>query len=405
MNEIQSFVGATWGTCSPVNFRGCEIYVSRDAGLVGEGFRAIGLDCKSILLAPKRDGDLEHIIRLEEGMMSDPEWWKGKFSGGVVFYNSSGPSGFRFLTAAKAGGVQIALNIDNAVIFDLMTSPRAFWRKSLLHKSTKGPVVSVALAVAACIKSLLRIARGRYHSLADHFAIADVIAVVTPEATHRMKAFLKRYGRADAVDRVHLVPHPVHPRFVLGRRRKSEKRLTVVSVGRWDDWIQKRSDILIEVISGVLTRDTLIDFEIFGRPDSRILKWHALLDDNLKERVRIYGVVPNRDMVEAYQRSNIYLCVSAYESFMIAGGEAICCGCSIVAPDLDTLPGPRWFGGANRGTLAKRLNSNSIGDALRQEIDHWRCGHRNPEAIARWGRTEMHATRVAAAYRKLLEHR
>ncbi len=402
MLKTISAINNSWATCSPVNFRGCEIYANRDAGLVGMGFRAIGEKCNSILLEPSKEGDLPNIIRATRTQMENPVWWSGIAGRGVVFYNCLKFSHAPVLHAAKAAGLPIAINVDSAAIFDFHTNPHDFWQKAIMHKSHVRPAARLTKAFAGVIKSYYRKSKGRNHRLASHLAIADVIGGVTPDAVARLRRFLDDYGQPDAAGRVHLIPHPAHPRFVMRGEKSNDGNITFVTVGRWNDHVQKRPDLLMRVIDSLLSRDPRAHFRVYGGLIPEMEQWHSRLAPEPRRRVGLYGIVPNSELLDAYQNSHVYLCVSAYESFLIAAAEAMCCGCSIVACNSPVLPGPKWFGAEARGTLSDRLTAQDLADAAVMEADAWRTGQRDATKIALWGQQHMHANRVAESYAGLL---
>ena len=109
------------------------------------------------------------------------------------------------------------------------------------------------------------------------------------------------------------------------------------------------------------------------------------------------------DMVGIYAASQVAYCPSVFESFHIASGEALCCGCSVVAARSDSLAAFQWFAQDGAGTLASKDDTEGHLNALKEELASWESGHRNPESIALlWG-GRLHADRVAAQAAGFLE--
>lgn len=398
MPEATQSGKCAWATCSPMNLLGSEIFANRDAGLVGQGFLANGLECKSILLAPAREGDYPNIIRATREEMENPAWWAGTVRNGVVFYNALKTIHTPVLCAAKAAGLPIAINVDSTAMLDFQSAPRDFWQMALMHKSLLPAPRRQLEASGSVCKNYYQRFNGTHRRLAAHLAIADVIGAVTPDAAVRLRRFLTDQGQPEAAGRVHLIPHPVHPRFVMPGDKANNGNITFVTVGRWSSRSHKRPDLLMQAIDSLLASDSRIDFRIFGLPTPEMQQWHASMDAQSRNRVALHGKVPNAELLEAYQQAHIYLCVSAYESFLIAGAEAMCCGCSIVACDSPSLPGPKWFASDSRGTLSDRLTPNDLAHASLDEVAAWRQGGRDARQIAAWAQQQMHATQVAASY-------
>lgn len=385
-----------------MNLLGGDIFANRDAGLVCQGFLSNGLECKSILLAPAREGDYPNIIRAIREEMENPDWWAGTVKNGVVFYNSLRFMHSPVLLAAKTAGLPVAINVDSTGIFDFHGDPREFWQMSLTHKSLLSTPRRQLEALGGVLKNYYQKLNGTHRRFAAHLAIADVIGAVTPDAVIRLRRLLVDHGQPEAAARVHLIPHPVHPRFVMQGGKSNDGHITFVTVGRWNAYAQKRPDLLIQVIDSLLTFDPRVHFRVYGIPTSEMQRWHAGMEAKIKDRVVLHGKVPNAELLQAYQASHIYLCVSAYESFLIAAAEAMCCGCSIVSYDSPTLPGPRWFASDSRGTLSGKLTAKDLTRASLLEAEAWQHGQRDSQRIAAWTQKYMHATHVAETYASLL---
>lgn len=403
MPKSISIEKSAWVTCSPKNLCGCDVYANRDAGLVARGFRENGWPCRSIVLGPPREDDLPEIIRATRQEMENPSWWSGVAEYGVIFYNSVRLATAPVIRAAKSSGLPIAMNVDDTGIFDFHSQPGDFWKKSLMHKSTKPLPTRLYKSLAAVGKSYLHTFNGAHRRLAAHLAIADVIGGVTPDAVLRIRRFLDAYGQPRAADRVSLIPHPTHPRFRLRGSKNGAEEITFVTIGRWDAFAQKRQDLLMEVVETVMENDSRCRFEIFGKVTPEMDRWHSGLATVAANRVALHGIVPNAQLLEAFQAAHVYLCVSAYESFLIAAAEALCCGCSMVACDSPTLPGPRWFADQARGTLSRGFNREDLGAAAIAEANAWRQGARHAQEISEWAQGVLHADCVAGKYKAMLE--
>ena len=100
-----------------------------------------------------------------------------------------------------------------------------------------------------------------------------------------------------------------------------------------------------------------------------------------------------------YQESQILLCTSYIESFHIAAGEALCCGCSVVGDvRISSMP---YLCSTSSGTLSCDLSVNNLRDALQAEIQAWERGERDPIQIGRTWTQRLHADRVAGQFLNL----
>lgn len=80
--------------------------------------------------------------------------------------------------------------------------------------------------------------------------------------------------------------------------------------------------------------------------------------------------------------------------------EALCSGCSVVAGRSVSMAGFEWFVSENSGMLAERDDAPGHLKALRNELDRWDQGARDPERTAGVWCERLHADQVA---KKLLE--
>ena len=180
------------------------------------------------------------------------------------------------------------------------------------------------------------------------------------------------------------------------------KERLVVAVGRWDDAKVKGTRLLAETIEVTALADKAVRFEIYGRAGKILEAWHKSLPDTIARRVMLAGVLPNDQVRKALQRASVSLCTSLRESYHAVSAEALCCGTSVVGPNVPEIPSMKWFTGAGCGTLAARTPSG-LGRALREEIDARGVGKRDPVRISTVWTSLFHASRVAGTIIHLAE--
>jgi hypothetical protein len=86
---------------------------------------------------------------------------------------------------------------------------------------------------------------------------------------------------------------------------------------------------------------------------------------------------------------------------MIAAGEALCCGCSVVGDA--KLPSMPYLTGLGSGTPSCDSRLDNLQDAVLAEISAWQSGERDPVQISRAWQERLHADRVGGAFLKLVE--
>jgi len=387
---------ARWFTCTPVRFPGNEGFFARDSGLLCKGFQGIGVSCRAIMPGPAMDGDCtEDLIRTPYRNLEDPAWWRSLQGEGVVLYAWGAARYFPVARAIRSAGYRLVTHIDSSGTFGILGGAFAYW--GALWRIQNGLGITPRSLALFSIKflssvswSLLKHDLGR----SRHLHQADLIGAVSPMAVERIRRVCRWYGGETLASRVRLIPHPVPPSMTYSGQTKG---IRVLTVGRWlpEDWNQKNPSLLKKVMASLLAANPNLECIVVGRMQEH---WKEEFMRNVgsgKSRLRLLGAIPNWDLPAILQSSQVSLCTSNHESFHIASAEALCCGCSVVAPDLPELPSLRWFTGENSGRLAPP-NAMSLTQAVLKELDAWRVKTRSPEAISElWGR-RLHADRVAA---------
>jgi glycosyltransferase involved in cell wall biosynthesis len=385
-----------WFTCTPVRFPGNKGFFERDSGLLCKGFQAVGVSCRAIMPGPLMHDDcIDDLIRTEYRNLEDPTWWRSQKGEGVVLYAWGAARYFPVARAIRQAGYKLVSHIDSSGTFGILAGPMDYWRalwriQTALGLTPSSLAIFLAKFFSSFTWSLLKHDWGR----ARHLRQADLIGAVSPLAAQRIRKACRWYGGEALASRVRLLPHPVGLHMNYASQAKSPR---IVAVGRWlpEDWRQKNPFLLMEVMACLLAARSDLECVVVGRMQE---EWKAEFLKKVgvhRRRLRLLGQVPNQDLSALLQTTQVALCTSTHESFHIASAEALCCGCSIVAPGLPELPSLRWFTGENSGRLAFP-NAMSLAQAVLKELDAWRVKTRSPEAISElWGR-RLHADRVAA---------
>ena len=230
-----------------------------------------------------------------------------------------------------------------------------------------------------------------------HLKQGDVIACVSPKAAELYRKLCRIYGGMNLADRVRVVPHAVESRF---RFSGAPKRRQVACVGRWQDVVQKRPWLLMEVIGSLVATDDEVSVVIAGNPTAELETWHRALPELQRERVQIRGRVGRDELAEILAESQVFYSPSAFESFGIAAAEALCAGCSVVAGRSMSMASFEWFVSEQSGTLAETDAAPGHLKALRYELDRWDQGAHDPARSSSVWCGRLHADQVA---QKLLE--
>lgn len=386
----------SWLTCAPVRFQGDEGFFARDSGLLCKGFQAVGVPCKAVMPGPPLPGDCqEDLIRTRYTNLERPEWWKATGAQGAVLYAWGAPRYLPIARAIRQAGLKLLCNMDTSGTFGIWGGPFEYWGSIWRIQNGLGiRPTSVAISFLKILSSvswsLVKNDLGR----AQHLRQADLIGAVSPIALERIRRVCRWYGGDELAKKVVLIPHPVarHMRY-----SGQIKQPRIVSVGRWQpaDWRQKNPGLLIQTIVHLLRKAPETECVVVGSMEEILRLQFLKATAAFRGRVRLPGRMPNHEIAPLLQTSQVALCTSNHESFHIASAEALCCGCSVVAPDLPELPSLKWFVGESSGRLASRTPEN-LAQAVLDELSLWAHQKRNPKTISsEWG-ARLHADRVAA---------
>lgn len=384
-----------WFTCTPVRFRGDAGFFARDSGLLCKGFQSIGVSCRAIMPGPEmRDDCREDLIRTAYRNLESADWWKASGAQGVVLYAWGAPRYAPIASAIRKAGLKLVCNMDTSGTFGIFGGPFEYWGAQwrILNGLGVNPssVTMFFLKFISSISwSLLKNDTGR----ARHLHQADLIGAVSPIAMQRIRRVCRWYGGTRLAAKVQLIPHAVSLHMNYAGQPKEPR---IVCIGRWhpEDWRQKNPRLLMETATRVLSRNPKAELVVVGSMDPGLEREFSDLAEKTRGRLRLAGRLPNQEITGLLQNAQISFCSSNHESFHIASAEALCCGCSVVAPDLPELPSLKWFVGENSGRLALR-NPDALAGALHEEMQAWSHGDRNPHSIATTWSGRLHADRVA----------
>lgn len=370
-----------WITCTPKAFRGDEkTFFSRDSGLCCRALQLLGVRAKVVMPEPAWDDEAD-VSRVPYRCLSDPEFWRRQNVDAVILYSWGEPQYTAIALAIKAGGARLFLNMDTDGIVgpfgNLTAYVRMVWQ---MERQRRG--VSGALLVLSAKLSWQCIRLHRHFLRLQHMGCADAIGVVSPAGVERMQRYARFFGRNDISAKIHYVSHPVDPAL---QYTGVAKRPEIIAVGRWDDGVQKRPEMLVEVAVRVLLHHPTARFVIVGKESGQCV---AEIVDRIPEaasRVVGYERLEHDQLCHQMNLAQVALCTSRYESFHIASGEALLCGCSVVAPRRIQMPSFLYFADEGRSGRLADDHVEALAEAVLMELASWRNGEREPAVISqRW---------------------
>lgn len=385
-------------TCTPVDFAGDEGFFARDSGLFCRGFQKIGIKSKAVMPGDPRENDCHDLIRVPYLLLQSVDWWKSQNIEAVVFYSWGAPKYWRIARAIKKANIKLLINLDSGGYYSILQNP-IFLARFLFLQSTNnfGLLKGFFFTIFRTLRDLFF----PYHELFRlfHMHQADYLLAVSPIALDRIKGFLCIFGQRNLAQRLRFIPHPVSDSALY---RGNPKQNLVVALGRWtaSDW-QKNPELHIQLLSLFLEKH--IDFRavIVGQFDPTFEVLLAPLRPDIRSRIVLTGRVPNEQVLKILEEAKISVALTRHESFHIATGEALCCGCSVVTYPSLMLPSMEYFMENGDGTMAKSPNPTDILEALDIEADRWHSGLRDPFLISAFWQRRLHASNVAQAVASL----
>ncbi len=378
-----------WYTCTPVAFGGGPDFFARDSGLLCRGFQEAGCESRAIMPGERKAEDEADLIRTEYANLESAEWWKIQQLDGVVLYAWGSPKFRKVAKAIHDAGISLVLNQDNGGLISPLAGFSGWLEEQrILSENVVSFVKNVTrgLTTGLLMTDPLR---------ALHLKQGDVIACVSPAAAVHYQKLCRVYGGKELSGRVKIVPHPVESRFhAMGSDGERVRKISCV--GRWMDELQKRPGLMCEVLGKLMEKDATVMIDIAGDPSEALATWHCSLRPSFKSRVNLLGRVDREPLAEMLCGARIFYSPSAYESFGIAAGEALCSGCSIVAGRSISMASFEWFVSENSGTLATANDAEGHLLALMEELENWDRGRRNPLLISNTWCSRLHADKVAA---------
>jgi glycosyltransferase involved in cell wall biosynthesis len=157
----------------------------------------------------------------------------------------------------------------------------------------------------------------------------------------------------------------------------------VIAVGRWNSW-QKDWPLTRKALEIFLDRNPDYEAVIFGS---------GLPKGSIGERLFSRGICPQEEISKSLREAKILFFASRYESFLLAGGEALFSGCTVIGPG--TIPSAFYFSEFFNGPTPPGRTASSLAHALEAEAQAWSQCRRDPHKISKDARHQMGSLVVA----------
>jgi glycosyltransferase involved in cell wall biosynthesis len=367
----------------------------RDGGLAVLGLRMVGVDARFVALGQPGERKDGPSLTCTLGQMQEAAWWKQWEVDGVFLNSWALPRYELIARAIKSAGLRVILMLDNEGIVSPHVWPWRYLRqKYFVEKDGKKWLP----ACRALLKTAAASFRLRHAGTIRHLEHAELIVLPSPLAQQRYSHYLLAMKRGDLISRLRCAPYAVVTE--MSYESTVAKKPVIIAVGRWQS-LQKNTPLLLRILERVLSEQPQYSARIIGSGAEIVQKLAQRLKPDCRSRIEIVGRVDHAKLPAYYGESQIFLCTSRYESFLIAAGEALCCGCSVVGDA--TIASMPYFTELGSGTLSSDSSLDNLRNALMTEIDAWQSGHRDPVQISRAWQARLHPDHVAEALLKFLQ--
>ncbi len=356
--------------CTPVAFHANSGYWIRDTGLISTSLREMGVESRCIMPLPHYDDDehTEYLVRTEYVNLSSVSWWRSLGIDAVILYSWGAPRYTLIARAIRKAGIKLVLHMD-----------------------TSGDFEGSDYNELPFLKKLRRFFLVKLHDLVRsyHMRYADVITCSQPIASAIRERFF--YGNF-VEERNYPFANPVAS---CCKYNGENKENVILAVGRWNDERQKRSRFLMQSLECLYKGGCLAETKIFGFITDEMRDWHRSLPEDIAEKIRLEGRLANALLHQEYCKSKIILCPSLYEGSHVVSAEALCCGTSVVVTNIPSgLRTVHWYTSKKSGLISEEDTPESLADAVRQELELWEIGERNPVDISAAWQPYFHVDKV-----------
>ena len=346
---------------------------SRDLALTVRGFRELGHEAWLVCWRTSHSQDPEGrpVLLIAPEEARSPDWWQRQKPDAVLLGLWTMPKYDPIRAAALSATPRVVERCDSDGIRLPSCGHQKFFQNELVaawDRATPGRRVFGALTAAGkCLASELA-APWMQKRLRKSLQLLPFFLAETPVATLRLQGLAKTLGVPP--EKFRQVPHPIDTEIFRYAQPAPAKQPVLVSVGRWQA-LQKDWPLLQATLHIFLDRHPEFRAVVFGS---------GAPSSSPHPRLALSGPAPAKEIARHLQSAQILFFSSRYESFLLAGAEALCCGCSVIGPR--EVASAEYFASFFAGFPPAPRKARELARALDQEAHQWRQSRRNPQAIA-----------------------
>jgi len=356
----------------------------RDLGLTVRAFRQLGHDAQLVCYPTTHSKDpLDRPVQLiTQSQSTSRDWWIQQ-NPDLILLGLWSQSKYRPIrTAALSSNALVIERCDGDGFRLPSCGHRQFWQNTISAQIDAHPHCPIALAaiLGGGKAGLFEIFASYFESrLAATLAMVPLFLSETPVSTQSLQSLATRIGSNP--NRFQHVPHPIDEN-VFSYARESKKN-TVIAVGRWGSW-QKDWPLTRKALKIFLDRNLDYEAVVFGS---------GLSVGRISERLFSRGICPQEEISKRLREAKILFFASRYEGSMLAGGEALLSGCTVIGPR--TTPCSSYFASFFGGPTPPERAASALAYALEAEAQAWSQCRRDPHKISENARHQMGSLVVA----------
>jgi glycosyltransferase involved in cell wall biosynthesis len=312
------------------------------------------------------------VVEASAQEMMREAFWRNLNLEAVIFFDwLRAPN---IVVAMKRANLRVLSRADMDGQASVKVFPRAAWLASV--SGADGPADRLR-RIKHWMHRYLSLSRIEDNALLETIEHSDAVAIECKEAAGNIRRILRYYRRSDLADKLHVVPHSVSDRFLTAKIQTDWRPRRIVCASRWSD-PQKDPQLLAATIAVLLRRRADLEVVIVGGAGDLF----ALLVKRYPQ-VHWRRHLPHEQIPSMLENCRCILSSSRWESYPIIALEALCMGCTVVAPPL-----PGYLGiveNGRYGTISLRRNAYSLARAVELEMELWDNRARAPiEISAAW---------------------
>ena len=353
-----------------------------------EGFRELGHDVSMITTVASAEGVNWAETVPDTRSLFDPLLWARLSPDLVLLPTWLGMADL--LAAIRPHARHVIVLADSDGYVGSRVHPwRSLSRKLAMERSLEGKL----RAAGWWVRQYLGADRSVDQGVVDSCRLCDRVVVFSPGAKANLHAFFRFHRVDELAARVLVAPFPVDESFEaspVATHREDQ----ILAIGRWAD-PQKAAGLLADTLAELVRRREASKVIVIGSGGEAVF---GPLARACPSRVDYRGVVPQAEVLELFDQSQVLLSTSRWESGPIVAAEAVLRGCSVVGAK--SIPGFRQFSDTGCGTVFATRSPRAVANAVREEAQAWRDGRRDPNVIAAAWRGYFTPRQVCAAPRE-----